>query len=630
MTEPIVGYIIYFDIAAFVICLISLAVVFLKRDYKKPENKWLIAIFVNSMLCVVFDIWSAYAIDYPSQYSYDLAYATTYIYYFFHSTHPFLYFMFSYHFLEAERKRLKKNLLLMIIPYAAIVGFMIAQFPTNIVFKIDKVTHGYSTGIGYYIIMALSVFYIGMCVFMLNHKRAINNKKIIVTTFAVFGFLSLFIHYFFAALLLELFIQSVVFLVVFLLLSDSANAYDDKRKVYNYLGFRNDVNVLFKRKNPTACMIVVKNPDLKGITSRYGKKVTEQLVNKMIVEVRHVYPDSLIYDLENGKFVIAHREGKKVSESEMRDKIEEIFSQNWKVEKYTFGIHSNVVLVRVPDDFDQEEELTQFVEKFDGFETIIDVKRQIAVEKAVFSGIVNNSFYMVYQPLFNVETGKYDRVEALVRLVDEELGYISPDEFVGDAEQGGLMLDLGEIVINQVLGFLRDNNLKSYGVEKVNINLSPTQCSTVGFSKHLTDLVKEYGIDPSLLCFEVTETMAFHDINSLKRLIDDLHKAGSSIALDDFGTGYSNLVNVFSLGYDEIKVDKSILWSTTEENQGMIILDQIVGMIKQSNKEVVVEGVETEEQLEHLKKIGCNLCQGFLFSKPLKGEEYLTFVECNR
>ena len=207
---------------------------------------------------------------------------------------------------------------------------------------------------------------------------------------------------------------------------------------------------------------------------------------------------------------------------------------------------------------------------------------------------------MAYQPLYNVNTGKYDKSEALVRLIDEDLGFIPPEEFVKVAEQDGLMLDLGDSVLNSVLKFVQAIDVSSLGVSKFNINLSPTQCSSTGFSEHLKQLIEKYGVNPSVLCFEVTETKEFSDIMSVKRLVKDLHDMKSSITLDDFGTGYSNLVNIISLGFDEIKIDKSILWNANPENHGDVLVSMIIEMVKQVDKEVVVEGVETREQLEKL------------------------------
>ena len=210
---------------------------------------------------------------------------------------------------------------------------------------------------------------------------------------------------------------------------------------------------------------------------------------------------------------------------------------------------------------------------------------------------------------------------------DEDLGYIPPDEFVKVAEQDGLMHYLGDSVLNSVMRFIHDVDIRSLGVEKVNINLSPSQCSSSEFAKYLKELLDRYEINPSLLCFEVTETMEFNDIVSVTNLIKDLHEMNSSIALDDFGTGYSNLVNVISLGFDEIKIDKSILWNANEENHGDVLMANIIEMVKQVEKDVVVEGVETREQLEKLVELGCNYCQGFLFSKPLYEKEFIKFLQ---
>jgi EAL domain-containing protein (putative c-di-GMP-specific phosphodiesterase class I) len=506
------------------------------------------------------------------------------------------------------------------------VALLIAQLPTDIIYKLDEKTHYYTTGIGYYFLIAISVFYIGASMLQLRSKVATKANKIVISVFAIVTVLSLGTKYLFSNVLTELFVQSLLLLMIVVSLEDSSKYYDQTRKVYNYYGFENDISVLFKRNNPLSSLIVIKNPEMAAVTTRYGKIVTAELLETMLDGIRQIAPDATIYDLENGKFVIAHVDFDANGIADEYKAIKARFEKEWDVNKHIINIKSNVVLINIPEDLHQEEQLIQFVEKYEGFETIVDVKRSVAVEKAILNAIINNGFFVVYQPLLNMSNGIYDRAEALVRLVDEELGYISPDEFVRVAEQNGVMLDLGDIVLNKVMDFISKNDLQLLGIKKININLSPIQCSSLGFSEHLAELIEFYGIDPSLLCFEVTETMAFHDANALTRLIDDLHAMNSSIALDDFGSGYSNIVNVFSVDYDEIKIDKSLLWNANEYNHGDAILKETINMIKEVKKEVVVEGVETNDQLKKLTELGCNYCQGFIFSKPIKEDEFISFL----
>ena len=455
--EPIFGYVIHFDIAAFAICAATFAVILLRRDYKKPENRWMIAVLVNSMFCVIFDILSAYSIDYPSIFSHGWAYAFTYLYYFLHATQPVLIFMFSYYFLGGESVSLKKILKLLLLPYLATISLMVIQLPTSFVFTVAEGTNAYSTGIGYYIISPLGVFYIVATVLMLNNKNAVSyNRKVLMPVIAVIAILSMCVHFFFPKILLELFIQSMLFLMVTILVEDNENLYDQRRMVYNYLGFRNDVKYLFKKKNPVSSMIVIKNPEIPGITSRYGKSISEDLISEMIDAINAIAPDSILYNLENGKIVLTHRDFAKTSIVDDYKAIKNRFEEPWNTGKYTFNLKSSVVLVNIPEDFSLEEQLTQFVERYDGFESMADVKRNIAVGKALLRAMDNDSFFMTYQPLYNVNTGKFDRAEALVRLIDDDLGFIPPDEFVKVAEQDGLMLDLGDSVLNNVMRFVKE------------------------------------------------------------------------------------------------------------------------------------------------------------------------------
>jgi EAL domain-containing protein (putative c-di-GMP-specific phosphodiesterase class I) len=138
------------------------------------------------------------------------------------------------------------------------------------------------------------------------------------------------------------------------------------------------------------------------------------------------------------------------------------------------------------------------------------------------------------------------------------------------------------------------------------------------------------GINKRLINFEITESVAAGDYRLLNKTINALKREGFMFSMDDYGTGYSNIQSVFSLNFDIIKIDKSILWSAEKNELGRIILENTVRMIKQMGRQILVEGVETQAQLDLLKQIGVDYLQGYFFSRPIPKDNFIRLIANNR
>ena len=161
----------------------------------------------------------------------------------------------------------------------------------------------------------------------------------------------------------------------------------------------------------------------------------------------------------------------------------------------------------------------------------------------------------------------------------------------------------------------------------INVNLSILECMKDGFADHMNEIVEDAGIRKKFINFEITESVAAKDYDHLSGVIDQLKNEGFLFSIDDYGTGYSNMTALFSLGADVIKIDKSILWNAEKSDLGMTLLKTSVDMVHEMHKKSLMEGVETEAQIEILKKLGCNYLQGYYFSKPVPKDEFIRLIE---
>ncbi len=252
--------------------------------------------------------------------------------------------------------------------------------------------------------------------------------------------------------------------------------------------------------------------------------------------------------------------------------------------------------------------------------------RRSAVEAAVSRGLDEGSFEVYYQPTYKID-GTLHGAEALLRMSDSELGKLYPDEFIPIAEYTGLIDDIDDFVLREVCTFIRSGKPKELGMECINVNLSVVQCMRQGFAKHIIDIVETEEVEKSFINFEITESVSATDYKLFSSVVKELKEAGFMFSMDDYGTGYSNINAIFSLNLDVIKIDKSILWNAEKNEAGEIVLENTVRMMKQMNKKILVEGVETEKQIEILKKMGVDYLQGFYFSKPIPKNELIEFLK---
>ena len=209
---------------------------------------------------------------------------------------------------------------------------------------------------------------------------------------------------------------------------------------------------------------------------------------------------------------------------------------------------------------------------------------------------------------------------------DKTLGNLYPDEFIPIAEQSGLIDDIDEFVLEEVCKFLQTGVPQKNGIDNINVNLSVLQCMRPGFVESINRIVNRYGIDKKLINYEITESIAASDYDTLSHVIRKLRNEGFLFSMDDYGTGFSNVSNIFSLNFDVIKIDKSLLWDSEKSELGMVILESTIRMIQQMHKKILVEGVETEAQIELLKKLNVDYLQGFYFSKPIPKSQFIEHI----
>jgi predicted signal transduction protein with EAL and GGDEF domain len=231
--------------------------------------------------------------------------------------------------------------------------------------------------------------------------------------------------------------------------------------------------------------------------------------------------------------------------------------------------------------------------------------------------IANQEFVVHYQPLVEAATGKVRAVEALVRWQDPEHGLRPPADFISLAEQTGLIVPIGAWVLQQACADLQRMRLQRHPDLKLALNLSPRQLAAEGLESSIRDALEAAQLPASALELEITETALMESLSRTRSVLTSLRAIGVGIAIDDFGTGYSSLSYLAHLPVQTVKIDRSFVQQIDGSRASAPLVGAIVSMAHSLGLAVVAEGVETLEQHLHLAELGCELLQGYRFSKPV-------------
>ncbi|MUK48203.1 EAL domain-containing protein [Aliivibrio fischeri] len=249
-------------------------------------------------------------------------------------------------------------------------------------------------------------------------------------------------------------------------------------------------------------------------------------------------------------------------------------------------------------------------------------KTKLAAELS--HAIKNEELLPYYQPLVNFEDGKIHGAEALIRWHSPQRGLISPNEFIPLAEDNGMIINIGRMVLRQACIDTAQKIASGEWPEDfvMHVNVSTEQLHDGNSFQRLQDALIESGLKPKNLSLEIIESRLLNNDIFIIELLNKVRALGVHIAIDDFGTGYSSLSYLHTLPFDCLKIDRSFVKSLTRENADTSITSAIIHMAKGFNVSIVAEGIETKEQAEILRSLGCDIAQGYLYSKPLPIEQW--------
>ena len=362
----------------------------------------------------------------------------------------------------------------------------------------------------------------------------------------------------------------------------------------------------------------------------FGPVCSDTLISMVRKYIESVNKKTYIFKTQSSRFVLLLRNRDEMNV--MVQALKERFAKPFHINDKTVNITVNLFYFKNEETFKNSDSYNDFINRA---LTTINFKDEnyVYVHKAVMQRINrdrrikeilenclanNTGLYMVYQPIYDVNQKTFNHFEALIRLDNNELGYVGPSEFIPIAESFGLANEIDFFVLHETCAFLQRNPQ----IETLEINISCAEFFN-NPSERFLKVFNQYDIDPRRICLEITETVAVKYPEKTREFMKDLGQYGIKFAMDDFGSGYSNIARFITLPFSIAKLDKSLLEDT---NSVKIFFDAAVGIFKNLNIPIVIEGVETEDQLSLSKDKKIEFIQGFYFSKPLNENDLLKFL----
>lgn len=407
--------------------------------------------------------------------------------------------------------------------------------------------------------------------------------------------------------------------------------HDSLTNLYNVAWLNSNLKIFFEEceKSETKLALILFDIDnLKDINDSEGHNRGDEIIRNSATIFR-LFENANIIPLRYGgdEFIVIYKN--------LHDREQAQFLASKMLEMFNAeGIGLSGGISVFPDDTKDYDDLLKFADmaksdvKRNGknnticFHSVMQEKflKKLHLETKLSKATADKQFKLYFQPQFEIKTEKLRGFEALLRWYDDELGWISPEQFIPLAEETNLVIPIGDWVLDTAFKTLEEweKNFNFDGI--MSVNVSPIQFKQDDFMEKFNRKLNKYKFSPEHLELEVTEGMliADSDMSTTIKKLNQIKDRKIGISLDDFGTGYSSLRYLQMLPLTTLKIDKSFVKSLKNKGIEADITESIISLVQKMGLDTIAEGVETEEQLEALKKLNCQFVQGFLTGKPMQ------------
>ena len=637
--------IIAFDVCSAAILLFLILSLYIRHVTRGITNKiflvLLFTVFVSALSSITSTIYPYYNV--ATDTNVEILYTITYLYFISRNLTAPLFVLFTIAASGSWHKfKTKKSMMLgWGIPVLVVIcSLLLNPFLHNVFFiSSDMQYHR-----GPYIL----IVYINSFIVLLQAIFVVVKHKAVFSQVKYYAMLALvpvslagvIFQMIFPNILFEIFCTAFPMLLITLVIQKPEDIINMATGSLNYYAFTDEIKKNTIVNNPCS-IIYISIHNFDGIQKQFRESVVNEFQYNLIKKFYSVAgeDETDVYTINDGFYAIISLKNNEDKLKLMAENVSLVLKEHILIENIEFSIDSKICLANYPEDLTDYKTLINFTLHFENIISKVnevvfladiasskDFLMRTNLDDIIQNAITKKKFQMYYQPIYNIQKKKFTSAEALIRLIDDDYGFVSPGLFIPAAEISGAIHQIGDFVFEDVCRFISRCDFEKLGMEYIEINLSVAQTVEFNLAEKIQAIMKQYNVPPEKINLEITETAADFNPEVFDRNIGQLSEAGLKFSLDDYGTGYSNIQRVVSLPLSIIKFDKSFVDEYLEEKMNIVIREN-VSMLKKIEKYILVEGIEKEEEFKFFQNLDVNYIQGFYFSKPLPESEFIRFIK---
>ena len=632
-------YHIEFDIAAICITLFIAYYVIFKKGVRRHANRVYLGMLVFNFLAEISDVFGSLANNNPQFTTTSIQDFWNYLYLSSHNIMGYIFMMYVFYMIGYEKSK-RTPMLIIGIPVLVELALLFSNPFHKLMFYYDE-AGTYLHGELFFIIYAVALAYMVFGIYLtVRHRKGMTKGKAYALLFFIgITCIPVIVQMIFPYYLITLFFETLGLLCLLFTIESKEDTVSPTTGILNRYALQMALDRAMNARGNV--LLLVKLPNLNYYNKMIGFENMNGILRRISKWMDESYAPYVCYDCGRGHFAVLCEDIKDEEIDSIREKTLKRFEQAWGKGEFSLVFPVQFGVIRIGEDVKTVENILMLIDtRFDGkTSSELDVgkavkvyERGVLIERLIDKALKNKSFQVYYQPIYSLQTGKISSAEALCRLIDDEYGVIPPDEFIPVAERNGTILEIGQIVFEDVCRFYQEANLRSRGIEYIEVNLSVVQCMSKNLKQIFEDTLNRYSLDAKYINLEITESATTENQKVLFDTINILKDSGFTFSLDDYGTGYSNITYMYDMPFSIIKIDKSILWKAKDPKTGegqknaLIYLENTIHMLKEMNYSVLVEGVETMEQKMFLESLNCDYQQGYYFSKPVQKQVFADYL----
>ena len=629
-------WMIHYDIAA--LAFVAVLLLFITRSRSVPlrQNSLFSLLTYGMLTATLLDIVTAFTLSYAKVVPLGLNVVMIILCLCSTQTMPILLLIYLFAALRILDHRTKRWLLLYCLPSAPAFMLIVLSPITQSVFYFDeqmRYVHGplwSALFLPCLFVMGVSVYYI------VRHRRRLNTVQIIsLLSFDFMIGLGMILQVlFFEWGLLTYFCVSLSLFIIYLAFQRQEYYLNKSADMFNLEAFR-DVYEETRRLKGDFGVALLEIPEIRRYSSVYGQGLTAQLHRRINAALSAQFGRDNVFMLSPTRFAALFRP----PVQERLARCAEEIQNGWIIERKRISLPCAATTLTEGENMPSPEELDMFLEmaaltlRENESGEIMDLSagacqrlnRLMDVRRALQSAIEHKTLNAYYQPIYDAKTRKICLVEALARIEDERLGVVPAGEFIDIAERDGSIVNMTALLFDRVCDAAQSLGDRFPGLTHFSFNLSAAQLLQTDLVDRLLRAAREQDVPFTRFIFELTESEPITRSGQVGHNIDRLYAYGANLSLDDFGTGYSNFSNIFTISFDTVKFDKSLVDAYARGGSGF--LRHLCDLFHDAGVRVIAEGIETQKQADELTSIGCDMLQGYYFSRPVSKEKLIALLE---